>query len=61
MSNKCKCIKDTTIDKIVVGNFYKFYKKDLDCISIIYDETDKSFQEAYVTHNWFLEHFKIIN
>lgn len=23
-NRKCKCIKDTTVDKIAVGNYYKF-------------------------------------
>lgn len=58
-NKKCICIKDTSVDKIVVGNFYKFYKKDFDVMAIIYDETDKSFQELYGSNNWFFKHFKI--
>ncbi|MEO2600881.1 hypothetical protein [Clostridium butyricum] len=58
-NKKCICIEDTSVDKIVVGNFYKYYKKDFDVMVIIYDETDKSFQELYGNRNWFFKHFKI--
>ena len=58
--NKCKCIKDTTIKDIVVGNNYKYYKKDLNVYGVIYNETDKTFEEAYGTAQWFIEYFKVI-
>lgn len=57
--SKCKCIKNTSVDKIIVGNVYKFYKKDFDVVSIIYDEDDKTFQELYGNVEWFYEYFKI--
>lgn len=53
----CKCIKDTTIKNIIVGNVYKIYKKDFDTYGLIYNETDTTFQEIFGNTKWFLEHF----
>lgn len=56
---KCKCIKDTTIDKIVVGNFYKFGTENC-TFKIMYDVTDKTFQVIHGNKEWFEEHFEIV-
>ena len=58
--NKCKCIKDVGIKDIIVGNLYKFYKKDFDVIAIMYNETDKTFEEIYGTNKWFYDNFEIL-
>ena len=55
---RCKCIKDTTIDKIVVGNSYR-YDKENNAFKVMYDETDKTFQVVYGNKEWFEEHFNV--
>lgn len=56
---KCKCIKDTTIDKIVVGNYYR-YTIENDVFKIMYDVEDKTFQTVYGNKEWFKEHFEVV-
>lgn len=57
--SKCKCIKDTTIDKICIGNYYK-YGTENGAFKIMYDVEDTTFQVAYGNKEWFEEHFETV-
>lgn len=54
---KCRCIKDTTVDGIKVGEIYTFEMiGDTYCIK--YNETPTTYETLYGTRDWFYEYFK---
>lgn len=53
-----KCITDTTIQDIKVGNKYKI-EHDLD-YKVIYNETKKTFESVFGNKEWFYKHFEIL-
>ena len=51
-----KCISDTTIKDLKVGEIYKVEHTTV--FRIIYNETDKTFESVIGNREWFYEHFK---
>lgn len=55
-----KCIADTTVEGINVGDIYEFHTIG-DTYSVHYNETDTTFENCYGTKEWFNKHFTVID
>lgn len=56
---KCKCIANTTIQGINVGEEYQ-YNIVNGAYEIIYNETEKTFERVYGNVEWFNHYFEKI-
>lgn len=56
---RCKCIKDTTVEGVKVGDIYKFRDNSTQK-EVWINETDTTYQPLFCTIEYFKEHFEVV-
>ena len=56
---RCKCIKDTTVEGVKVGGTYKF-RDNAAQKEVWINETDSTYEQLFCTVEYFNEHFEVL-
>ena len=56
---RCKCIKDTTVEGVKVGGTYKF-RDNAAQKEVWINETDSTYEPLFCTVEYFNEHFEVL-